>query len=587
MTITRAAVHHRPKSADAYAYDEATIHVRLRTKRGEPERCTLLHGDKYDWPASLTRTPMERVGDDERFTYWQAEVDPPNRRLCYAFRLDSGEEALWFTEWGFESANETELPTAGAERTLHYFEYPFLNPIDVHDPPEWARDAVFYQIFPERFANGDPSRDPEDVEEWDTIPDRETFVGGDLRGIVDNLDYVEELGVTALYLTPVFESPSNHKYDTTDYLRIDPHFGDEETLCELVSAAHDRGIRVVLDAVFNHCGWEFAPFQDVLEEGADSEYADWFHVHEFPIETEPRPSYDAFAFVPGMPKLNTGNPEVREYLTGVATHWIEVADIDGWRLDVANEVDHRFLRELRRAVKERKPEAYVLGELWHDASAWLRGDQFDAVMDYPFSYAVYEFLATEEMDATGFAERLTALRFRYPEQVTEVLFTLLSSHDTPRLLHRCGGELDRMRLALFVQLTTPGTPCLYYGDEVGMTGGDDPDCRRPMVWDREAWNRELHRFVRELIALRHDSPALRLGRLSFDSGACRGDRLIYRRTTGEEGETRTIGVNRGDVPTEVDLPSGAEPTFETDPGATERLGEGRWRLPARSGTVWR
>ncbi|WP_123623129.1 glycoside hydrolase family 13 protein [Halorubrum sp. CSM-61] len=553
MSIDRAAVDHRPTNSDVYAHDEETVHVRLKTKRGNVERVRLLHADKFDWPESATRTPMRLVGHDEQYDYWQLAVTPPNRRLCYAFHLKSGEERLWLTEWGFEAGTIDDLPTAGERRSLHYFEFPFLHPSNVADPPDWVQDAVFYQIFPERFENGDPSRNPDSVADWGDSPTSDSFFGGDLQGIIDRLDHLDDLGVTALYLTPVFESSSNHKYNTTDYTRIDPQFGDEETLRELVEAAHDLDIRVMLDGVFNHCGRRFEPFQDVVEHGADSEYADWFHVHEFPISFEPRPSYDAFGFEPYMPKLNTENPEVRSYLLDVATYWVEEFGIDGWRLDVANEVDHAFWRDLRREVKAIDPDTYILGEVWHDARPWLHGDQFDAVMNYPFSYAVYEFLTEAEIDASTFADKCTRFLMRYPDRTNRSLFNLLGSHDTERLLHRCGGDERTFRLAMLLLFTYPGAPCVYYGDEVGMTGGDDPDCRRTMVWDETEQNRDLLAFVRRLISLRTDTHPLRRGSLSFDRDLTDGDRLVYRRRS-DDGSV-AVAINRGSDP--VRLPADA------------------------------
>ena len=590
MTISREAVHHRPKSEYAYALDESTVHVRLRTKRDDVGRCRLLHGDKYDWPASKEFAPMRRVHADERFDYWQVAVEPEYRRLCYAFLLEDDDEGLWWTEEGFESRSETELPTAGTDYPRGYFEYPYVHPVDVPETPEWVADAVFYQIFPERFAKGDPARDPDDVEEWGGTPTRDNFFGGDLRGIVEKLDYLEELGVTALYLTPIFESPSNHKYNTTDYMRIDPHFGDEETLRELVECAHDRDVRVMLDAVFNHCGRSFEPFQDVVENGADSPYADWFHVREFPVEFEPRPNYDAFAFEAYMPKLNTANPEVKEYLLDVATYWLEEFDVDGWRLDVANEVDHQFWREFRREVKAIKPDAYILGEIWHDSRPWLQGDQFDAVMNYPFTDAVHAFLTEESIDAADFANRIGGQLVAYPEQVTQVVFNLLGSHDTPRLLTRLDGDQAAFRLALTLLLTYRGTPCLYYGDEIGMEGGEDPDCRRPMIWDPDEQDRGLRDFVRELIRLRTDERALRRGRLHFDRDQCDGDRLVFRRVP-EKGNEVIVALNRGTESAAIELPGGENDARELLLG----VGDGEFRasaggtvaLPPKSAGIWR
>ena len=558
MTICRGAVSHRPKSNQAYAHTEKTVHIRLQTARGDVERVQVLAADKYDFPDSATRVPMERIGRDSTHDYWQVAIEPPHRRLCYAFHLADGDESLWLTEWGFECGAVTDLPTAGAKRALHYFEYPFINPVDIADPPEWAANAVFYQIFPERFENGDSSLDPANVADWEDQPTRSNFFGGDIQGIIDRLEYVDDLGATALYLTPVFESPSNHKYNTTDYMSVDPGFGDEETLSQLVDAAHDRDIRVVLDAVFNHCGRGFEPFQDVLEHGADSEYADWFHIREFPIREEPRPTYDAFAFEPYMPKLNTEHPEVREYLLEVATYWLETVDIDGWRLDVANEVDHDFWREFRREVKRVKPDAYILGEVWHNAQPWLEGDQFDAAMNYPFSYAVYGFLVDEEIDAPEFANRMDRFLARYPDRVNDVMFNLLGSHDTPRLLYRLDGDRDRLRLALTLLLTFRGAPCLYYGDEIAMTGGDDPDCRRPMIWDRTEQDLDLRGFVRDLIATRTADDALRNGRVRFDRDRSAGDLLVYRRLGDPDA---VVGLNRGAAPVSI-------PVGRTDGAAT-------------------
>jgi len=586
MTVSRAAVTHRPKSNFAYAVDEETIQLRLRAERGDLDECEVLVADKFDWP-TRERVEMRVVRRDEQFDYWQAEVNPDNRRLCYAFRLTAGEESLWLTEWGFESAGENDLPTAGTDRSLHYFEFPFLNAGDVIDPPEWVSDAVFYQIFPERFANGDHTIDPEGVEEWGGRPERDSFFGGDLQGIIDHLDYLSDLGVTALYLTPVFDSESNHKYNTTDYERVDPQFGDTETLSRLVDAAHDRGIRVVLDAVFNHCGRQFEPFQDVLEHGEESEYVDWFHVNEFPIESEPRPSYDTFAFESYMPKLNTENPEVKSYLIDVATHWIEETGIDGWRLDVADEVDHQFWREFRSAVKEVKPDAYILGEVWHDSRPWLQGDQFDAVMNYPFMYAVDGFLGDESLDARTFANKVDRFLARYPDQVNDVLFDLLGSHDTARIRHRYDDERT-VRLALLFLLTFRGTPCLYYGDEVGMTGGDDPDCRRPMVWEADRQDRDLHQYVTDLVGLRSDNRSLRRGSLTFSRDRCGDGVVVYRRAAGSPDDSLTVAINRGDAPITVSTTGdGEEGTvlFTTHSDVTVR--DESVELAGQSGAVWR
>lgn len=537
------AVYHRPKNAYVYAYDRETLHIRIQTKKQDVERIDLLCGDKYDWSGTVQTIPMRRYAWNELHDYWQAEAVPPYHRLRYAFGLVSDEEQVWYTERGFKR----EKP----ESSDGLFEFPFLNRVDVFEPPTWVKEAVFYQIFPERFANGDSTNDPAGTLPWeDGVPAPDNFFGGDLQGVIDHLDHLEELGVNAIYFTPVFKATTNHKYDTMDYMQVDPHFGDNEKLKELVKVCHARGIRVLLDAVFNHSGYWFPPFQEVLEKGKDSKYIDWFYVRDYPIVTEPRPNYDTFAFEWRMPKLNTENPEVSKYLLDVAEYWIKEVGIDGWRLDVANEVDHAFWREFRQTVKRVNPDAYILGEIWHDSMPWLQGDQFDAVMNYPVTDAVLEYIAKQSIDAEAFANQIHTVLAGYPQQVNEVAFNLLDSHDTPRLLTLVEGDKRKLKLAVLFQLTFLGTPCIYYGDEVGMTGGADPGCRKPMEWREAKQDRELLGFYQSLIELRKKHRALRDG--SFRFLKAEGDVVVVERAYG--GETFVIAFNRGAKPVEVEVP---------------------------------
>ncbi|WP_138495098.1 alpha-glycosidase [Paenibacillus pinistramenti] len=521
------AVYHRPKLNWAYAYDEKTIHLRLRTKKNDVSEVFAWTGDKYAWDDTKELIPMERACSDVMFDYWECEVQPPFRRLKYGFLLKNGDEAWWMTETDFLQ-ERPKVPD-------RLFDFPFINPVDIFKAPEWVKDAVFYQIFPERFANGDSSLDPEGVLPWGGKPERDNFFGGDLQGVIDHLDHLTELGVTGIYFTPVFEATTNHKYDTQDYMKIDPHFGDKDTLKKLVDLCHERGIRVLLDAVFNHAGRTFAPFVDVRENGEQSKYKDWFHIREFPLNVKDGiPTYDTFAFEPMMPKLNTEHPEVKEYLLNVAEYWIKETGIDGWRLDVANEVDHYFWREFRQRVKAVNPDAYILGEIWHEASPWLQGDQFDAVMNYPFTDAVLDFVVRGTLDARQFTEAIGRQLSRYPRQASEAAFNLLDSHDTPRLLTLCEGSKSKMKLASLFQFTYPGTPCIYYGDEIGMDGEQDPDCRKCMVWEEENQDRMLFDFYRRLIEVRKSNPALRTGSLHFLQAEAGGTTLAYERRLGDE-----------------------------------------------------
>lgn len=545
------AIYHRPKQNWAYAYDRNTIHVRIRTKKHDVNRISVYYGDKFDCWQGLEKTeaaPMTRLYQDELFDYWQAETVPPYRRLAYVFKLESGTETIWMTERGFQK----EEPTP----TKSWFEYPFLNPADIFTPPAWVKDAVFYQIFPERFANGDKSNDPEEVLPWGGEPAPDNYFGGDLQGVIDRADHLEELGINAIYFTPIFEATTNHKYDTKDYMKVDPHFGTNEKLKELVEACHKRGIRVLLDAVFNHCGYSFPPYVDVLEKGEQSVYKDWFHVREFPLRVvEGIPTFDTFAFTPMMPKLNTENPEVKQYLLDVARYWIEEVGIDGWRLDVANEVDHQFWREFRQTVKAVNPDAYILGEMFHEGMMWLQGDQFDAVMNYPFTYAMHDFFAERCIDGVQFAQAIEHQLASYPQQANEVMFNLLDSHDTARLLTLCGNDKRRMKLAALFQLTFLGTPCIYYGDEVGLDGENDPGCRKCMEWDKEKQDQELLDYYKRMIKLRHEHAALRTGSFRFLYAKEQDQVIAYERA--DEEEQFVIVVNNGTRRRSVRLPMAA------------------------------
>lgn len=545
--MLKEAIYHRAGNNYAYAYDEKTLHIRLRTKKGDTDSVSLIHGDPYDWTKEGWQTSsslMTLSGTDEYFDYYFIAIQPPYRRLRYGFEIKRGKETLIYTEKGF-------YEKAPFDDTAYYFCFPFLNAIDVFRAPSWVKDTVWYQIFPERFANGDTSNDPKGALPWASEePQFNNFFGGDFQGVIDHIDHLVKLGVTGIYFTPIFKAKSNHKYDTIDYLEIDPQFGDKETFKELVKVCHENGIKVMLDAVFNHSGYYFEPFQDVLKKQEDSIYKNWFHLREFPIETEPRPNYDTFAFVADMPKLNTENPEVREYLLNVARYWVEEFDIDGWRLDVANEVDHSFWREFRTAVKSVKPEAYILGEIWHDSMSWLQGDQFDAVMNYPFTNAALDFVAKEAIDAKVFAEKMTSVLHMYPENVNEAAFNLLGSHDTKRVLTFCDENKDKMKLLFLLMLTFKGTPCIYYGDEIGMTGGMDPGCRKCMEWDEEKQDKDLFGHIQSLLSLRKEFKVLaNEGEMKFLTAE--GKTLAFERSNEEESVL--VLINAGETVAELSV----------------------------------
>jgi cyclomaltodextrinase / maltogenic alpha-amylase / neopullulanase len=396
--------------------------------------------------------------------------------------------------------------------------------------PDWVKDAIFYQIFPDRFAKSTRVAKSSNLEDWDSIPTPHGYKGGDLYGVIEHLDHLEKLGVTAIYFCPVFQSGSNHRYHTHDYFNVDPMLGGNQALEVLIAAAHARNMKVVLDGVFNHASRGFFQFHDILENGAQSAYLDWFNIKGFPLnayETKDPPNYQAWWGYPALPEFNTDTPAVREFLWEIAEFWIHKG-IDGWRLDVPNEIDDDdFWREFRRRVKNINPEAYIVGEIWGDASRWLQGDQFDAVMNYVFTTIAYEFLANDQidpnvisetglkhlqqLDAVCFAQKLEELLIVHPQEITQAQLNLLGSHDTPRVMSVTGGDISSIKLMTILQMTLPGAPCVYYGDEIGLAGERDPDCRRGMPWDESTWNLELLEFTTHAIALRNGIPALRTG----------------------------------------------------------------------------
>ncbi len=478
----------------------------------------------------------------------------------------------------------------------------------VHTPP-WVQDAIFYEIFPDRFATSVRVEKPRNLEPWDTPPTIHGYKGGDLLGVVEHLDYLYDLGINAIYLTPIFQSASNHRYHTHDYYQVDPLLGGNAAFKELLAAAHARGIRIVLDGVFNHASRGFYQFNQTLENGRASPYVDWFHFRDFPVRAYDKAvNYEAWWGLPALPKFNHQNPQVREFIFRVAEHWIR-AGIDGWRLDVPTEIDDdEFWREFRRRVKAINPDAYLVGEIWHRADRWLRGDQFDAVMNYQFTRACLSFfidaaslnrqLIHEQsyggihvMDASEFARTLDDLLTWYPRAITYAQMNLLDSHDTARFVTIARGDTTALKLALLTMFAYPGAPTLYYGDEIGMEGQRDPDNRRAMIWDPSKRGREMLAYVKRLIALRKKYAALRRGALT-NLHANEKSYAFARHHPG--AETVIVALNAGRERVSLDLrldrllPEGAR-LIEEWTGAELVIRDGFARglpLAPRAGSVW-
>ncbi|HZQ10125.1 MAG TPA: glycoside hydrolase family 13 protein [Anaerolineae bacterium] len=436
--------------------------------------------------------------------------------------------------------------------------------------PDWVKDAIFYQIFPDRFAISPRLREqkPHHLEAWDAPPTTYGFKGGDLLGVVEQLDYLVELGINAIYFCPVFQSTANHRYHTHDYFQIDPILGGNNAFKTLLDAAHARGIRIILDGVFNHASRGFYQFNHTLENGKDSPYLDWFTFTKFPLHAydDGHAGYAAWWNLKALPKFNTRNPQVREYIMRVGEYWIEQG-IDGWRLDVPGEIDDdSFWREFRTRVKAKNPEAYLVGEVWQRADRWLQGDQFDAVMNYQFTRAALSYCIGAKhaahnllhesygtiinADASMFAEMLEQIQSWYPSEITYAQMNLLDSHDTARFLSIAKGGTRALKLAWLAMMTYPGAPTIYYGDEIGMEGGKDPDCRRGMIWDRAQWNYDLLDTLKRYITLRKKVCALR--RPGAYTRLYTHD-MLYIFARQWQSETIIVALNAGDAPTKIDL----------------------------------
>ena len=537
--MNKAAVWHEATGRYCFCLEPGRFLFRLQTG-ADPLRAVYLHTrDKY-LPLSVRdtrqKTTMERVCSDGLRDYYEAELSFSMVCLRYYFEIVDENGVSWF----YSNDRFTRNPPTDIER---FFDCPQnLREEERFIAPAWAENKVLYQIFPSRFATAKE------------VPDRVWYqspispwadLQGDLPGITAHLEHIRELGAEVVYMTPIFQSPSSHKYDTVDYYRIDPAFGTEADLIALVEKAHSLGLRVILDGVFNHTSAEFFAFRDLKEREQDSDYVNWYYPESFPLKTFPgRPNYKTFSYFFGMPKVNLRCPEAAKYFTDVALHWLRVTGADGWRLDVADEISHEFWKGFRRAVKREFPQALIVGEVWHHAPDFLQGDEWDSVMNYPFYRAVLDFAVEGVSTASEFLGALGFQRGNTHTAAFPLLWNLMGSHDTPRLLHLCGGDRARHRLAAAIQLLSPGMPMIYYGDEVGMTGAKDPDCRRGMLWDETRRDRATWDHYRSLLRIRRDYPAVTGGKLLREDAW--DDLSLVRITREKDGQKVTVIFHAAD-----------------------------------------
>lgn len=531
-------------------------HIKLRLRAGKTAPITSLFvrtipdGEQHF-------APMQIVSSDARSNWWEAEVRLHMLRTNYRFFFNTSEGNWSLTANGMVQYTPTDAT-----------DFKFLSR---YHAPSWVQDSVFYHIFPERFADGDSSNNVQSDEylcygtpvvahTWGELPSQTGaagnahFFGGDLQGIVQHMDYLTNLGVSALYLTPIFTSPSNHKYDVANYREVDLHFGGEQALIALREALDERGMRLMLDIVPNHCSSMHAWFLAAQKDSTAAATREYFTFGATPD------IYESWLGVSSLPKLNYHSERLREEMyageDAIMRYWLRAPyRIDGWRIDVANmlarqgesQLEHKIGRGIRRAVKSETPSMYLIGEHFFDGSAQLQGDELDATMNYRgFSLPLLQWLVGYIDDRS-----LTIPRDEWPLLPTEALmaqwkaflaaipwqiavqqFNLLGSHDTARLQTIVAGDEALVQVAATLLFTYPGVPSVYYGDEIGLEGGRDPDNRRCMPWDPQVWNTTRRALYQRLIHERRTAPALRKG--SFQALYAAGETLAFLREASEE-----------------------------------------------------
>ncbi len=465
-----------------------TIYFAIDTLKDDVQFVNFKADDKL-YP--MTRVKLNRYTDRYKIIF-----HPSKKEFLYEFVLEDGNTKVYMGKDGVATSSRP-------------FTFDFSTPtVSILKDPDWADGAVVYEIFPDRFFNGDISNDPSYTMRWGGTPTYDNFFGGDLQGIIDKIGYLKDLGIGVLYTTPIFDSPSNHKYNTRDYMKIDRHFGTLKTFQNLIEILHSNNIRWIIDGVFNHTGTSFSAFQDLLKNQKKSKYVNWYFVKHFPVRIESG-DYATFQNYPSLPKLNTNDPSVQKYLKQVVDYWTSKG-IDGWRIDSANTISNSFLIKLYGWIHKCKPNSLDVAEIWTNASNWFNEGAFNSTMNYLFKDAAYSYIVYGA-GAQAFLNSTNAYLSSYPPQLWNSLWNLIDSHDTIRALTALKNNVQKMKALVGLQMTFIGAPMVYYGDENGMTGGRDPLNRRCMVWNKRKWNFELHSWYKTLIKIRNETPAIKVG----------------------------------------------------------------------------
>lgn len=562
--MIKEAIYHRIDSEYCYCTGEDSVTLRIRSAKNDLQCCSVFYGNRVyprdEFP--VTEAPMHKEASGALFDYYEVTIKPGFERMFYYFKLSDGTVTLYYYQ--------SEFYTTGKAHRNRYYQLPFILREECYTVPEWAHKAVMYQIFPDSFATGSNEHrgltaaiaalkkgERQTEKEIKTeYGSSKILHGGNFKGIIENIQWLKDLGVNCVYLNPIFAAVSYHKYDTNDYKHVDPCFGTEEEFRTLVKALHDNGIRIILDGVFNHSGTGFFAWQDILKNQEKSKYKTWYYDITFPVK-DWKSEYTCFAYVKSMPKLNLNDPDAASYFAEVGSYWIKEYGVDGWRLDVANEVNKNFWRKFRSSVRSVRSDALLIAEVWEDAQNWQTYDMFDSAMNYRFTYACADFFARRSIGAKEFGERFSDMLMRYPSPVSNVQMNLLDSHDVERFLYTCGGDVRKHKLAVAVQMTLPGMPSIFAGDERAMNGKTEAEYRLPFLWpahkDQDKEQDSMTEWYRTLIQLRHSIASLTSPAIAFYD-VKNPSLLVFTRGCVEDSPV-LICINNDDKPQNGILPT--------------------------------
>lgn len=501
--MEKSSLLHYSDSIYSFPVSENEIEIRLLTKKDDDiKRVELMYNDKYFFHEKVYFKDILKTYSDSEYDYYILKEKLNDLRFAYVFKITlKNDEVYYFSESGVSKSYDI------SKGFYDFFQVSYINPVDIIKVNSKFKDRIFYQIFVDRFAKSNNYINPRINMQWGDKVDAKSIAGGSLKGIEEKIPYLKELGVDALYLTPIFKSPSNHKYDVEDYYQISEDFGKKEDLSSLVQNLHKNNILIVLDMVFNHISSSSSIFVDALLKGKDSKYFSWFIVHGDCIDLKKK-NYETFGECNYMPKLNLNNKEVVDYVINVCRYYVINFKIDGFRLDVSDEIPHAFWRKLKEEMLLIDSDFILIGENWHNSQSYLnRGDELDSIMNYALTKEMINFFAKSKTSPLEFKNNVISLLNRYKSNVNYNLLNLLSSHDIYRFINECNDCEERFILAYAFLFFYIGMPCIYYGDEFALKGGYDPDSRRCFNWDNKdnSNNIKVNKYLKEFIKIRKSS----------------------------------------------------------------------------------